>query len=183
MYMRAVGLFKALPGMAVLHVAPERLLSRLIVAEGPAWYIKCDLFPKAADVQRVDIQAIPYLDKTFHLVIANHVMEHVADDGLALKEVRRILKPGGYAILQTPFSAKLEKTWTDAGINDKGSRLQAYGQEDHVRLFGRDIFERFTAAGLVSRVRGHCEALAKFNPKEYGVNIAEPFFLFERIDE
>lgn len=74
MYMRAAGLFDALPGMAVLHFAPERHLSRLIVAAGPARYIKCDLFPGAPDIERVDMLAIPYPDKTFDLVIANHVL-------------------------------------------------------------------------------------------------------------
>lgn len=183
MYMRAAGLFDALPGMAVLHFAPERHLSRLIVAAGPARYIKCDLFPGAPDIERVDMLAIPYPDKTFDLVIANHVLEHVANDARALEEIRRILKPGGCAILQTPFSAKLQETWSDAGIDDDCTRLQAYGQEDHVRLFGRTIFDRFTAVGLVSRVRKHGEALAEFDPWEYGVNAAEPFFLFERNDD
>ncbi len=183
MYMHAAGLFDALPGMAVLHFAPERRLSKLIAATIPARYIKCDLYPGAPGVERVDIQAIPYPDKTFDLVIANHVLEHVTDDAGALEEVRRILKPGGYAILQTPFSAKLRETWSDPGIDDDRARLQAYGQEDHVRLFGRSIVERFAAVGFISRVREHRGALEEFDPEKYGVNVAEPFFLFERNDE
>ena len=180
MYMRTAGLFDSLPGMAILHFAPERRLSRLIEATKPARYIKCDLYPDAPEVERVDMLAIPYPDKTFDLVIANHVLEHVTDDTLALEEIRRVLKPGGYAILQTPFSPKLHSTWSDEGIDNDQARLQAYGQEDHVRLFGRDLFDLFAAVGLASRVRQHTEVVSEFDPEEYGVNIAEPFFLFER---
>lgn len=182
MYMFAVGLFDELPGMSVLHFAPERRLSRLIAAKKPSLYITCDLYPKAPEVERVDIHAIPYPDKTFDLVIANHVLEHVKDDGQALKEVRRVLRPGGCAILQTPFSPKLYETWSDEGIDNECGRMHAYGQEDHVRLFGRNIFDRFAAAGLVSRVREHTQILSEWDSRKYGVNIAEPFFLFERGD-
>ncbi len=182
MYMGVSGLFDALPGMSILHFAPERHLSRLIVAAGPARYIKCDLFPNSAEVERVNIQAIPYPDNAFDLVIANHVLEHVKEDARALEEVWRILKPGGHAILQTPFSAKLHETWSDAGIDDDLTRLQAYGQEDHVRLFGRTIFDHFKAVGFLSRVRQHREALEEFDPIAYGVNVAEPFFFFQKND-
>ncbi|MGV8050830.1 MAG: methyltransferase domain-containing protein [Anaerolineaceae bacterium] len=183
MYMRAAGLFNALRGMAVLHFAPERRLSRLIAVTEPARYIKCDLYPSTPDVERVDMLAIPCPDATFDLVIANHVLEHVIDYVRALEEVRRVLKPGGYAILQTPFSAKLHSTWSDDGIDNDQTRLQAYGQEDHVRLFGRDIFDLFTSVGLVSHVRQHAEILSKYDSEEYGVNIDEPFFLFERVTD
>jgi len=100
---------------------------RLNVAKRPARYIKCDLYPGTPEVERVDMLAIPYPDETFDLVIANHVLEHVTDDARALEEVRRVLKPGGYAILQTPFSPKLHSTWSDEGIDNDQARLQAYG--------------------------------------------------------
>ena len=114
------------------------------------------------------------------LVIANHVLEHVADDGKALSELFRILAPGGYAVLQTPYSRKLHTTWSDPGINTGQARLHAHGQEDHVRLFGRDIFQRITAAGFQSQVRRHEELLPDVDPREVGVNPAEPFFLLRK---
>ncbi len=180
MYMRATGLFESLSNKAVLHFAPERRLSPLIAAQQPLRYIRCDLYPQTPEIEKMDISAIPYPAESFDLVIANHVLEHVADDQAALAEIYRVLKPGAYAILQTPYSAKLHHTWSDPGIDTDTARLQAYGQEDHVRLFGRDIFERFTATGLKSCVSTHSQLLQEYDARRYGVNAKEPFFLFQR---
>jgi len=180
MYMHTIGLFDSLPSMTVLHFAPERHLSRIITLAKPMHYVKCDLYPSMPDIEQIDMLAIPYPAEKFDLIIANHVLEHVADDLCALKEIRRVLKPNGYAILQTPYSTKLQHTWSDPGIDSDIIRLQAYGQEDHVRLFGRDIFERFTSAGLESCVGTHQQLLREYNPEKYGINEKEPFFLFKR---
>ena len=114
------------------------------------------------------------------LLIANHVLEHVEDDLKALTEIRRVLKPGGRTVLQTPYSGSLHRTWQDHGIVDNDSRLQAYGQEDHVRLYGQDIFERFVSTGLVSRVGSHQDLLPEVDTKRAGINPKEPFMLFEK---
>jgi SAM-dependent methyltransferase len=124
--------------------------------------------------------AMPFDDDTFDCVIANHVLEHVGDVDRALGEICRVLRPGGHAILQTPYGSKLHRTWEDAGIDTPAARLQAYGQEDHVRLFGRDIFERIAAAGFDALVRQHNELLDDVDPDREGVNPREPFFLFRR---
>lgn len=181
MYMQATGLLSSVRGQDVLHFAPEARLSEWIAARNPSRYIKCDLYPQSPDLVCVDILAIPLAAESFDLVIANHVLEHVDDDLQALAEIRRVLKIGGHAILQTPYSRKLRHTWQDPGIADDQSRLQAYGQEDHVRLYGRDIFERFVSTGLVSRVRQHADLLPDADVGKVGVNPAEPFFLFQRM--
>jgi hypothetical protein len=74
----------------------------------------------------------------------------------------------------------LHHTWEDEGITDAAARLQAFGQEDHVRLYGRDIFERIGSAGLEPRVATHAELLPQVDPRKFGVNALEPFFLFRR---
>lgn len=180
MYMRATGTFEQLRGRAVLHFAPEKRLSRFIANADPSRYVRADLFPNAPDIERVDMLAMQFDDEAFDCVIANHVLEHVSSVASALAEIRRVLKPGGVAILQTPYSAKLYHTWEDDGIDNPATRLQAYGQEDHVRLFGRDIFEQIAAAGFENRVRSHPELLADVDARETGVNEEEPFFLFGR---
>lgn len=180
LYMKACGLMSELEGLRILHFAPEKRLSRLISAQPPAAYVRCDLYPASADVRKVDIQAMPFADRSFDLVIANHVLEHVDDDMEAVAEISRVLAKGGRAILQTPYSPVLQETWSDRGISSETARFQAYGQEDHVRLFGKDIFERIARAGLESCTRTHAQLLCDVNPAVEGVNAAEPFFLFQK---
>jgi SAM-dependent methyltransferase len=178
-YLRHTGLMEKIRGADVLHFAPEARLSSFIEKAAPARYVLADLFPTRAGIERVDLLAIPYAASTFDVVIANHVLEHVADDLRALSEVRRVLKVGGYAILQTPYSNLLESTFSDAGVKSDEARLQIYGQEDHVRLYGRDIFVRFASAGFVNKALQHAQALPAVDPIRCGVNPREPFFLFE----
>lgn len=180
MYMEKTGLLAGVRDRAVLHFAPERRLAQRIAAAVPKRYVRCDLYPRTAEVLRVDMLAMQFDDESFDVVIANHVLEHVADDLKALAEIRRVLKPGGQAILQTPYSAKLHHTWEDPGIDTDPARLQAYGQADHVRLFGRDIFARFESAGLASCVRRHEDVLPEVDAIALGINPKEPLFLFHR---
>lgn len=180
LYLEHGGLFPKLTGKAVLHFAPEPRLTAKIMAARPARHVQADLFPTHAVIDQVDLMAMPYADASFDVVIANHVLEHVADDRTALTDVRRVLRPGGLAVLQTPFSHVLAHTICDGGVTSKKARRQLYGQEDHVRLYGRDVFDRIAAAGFTSRVVAHDVALAGVDAARFGVNRAEPFFLFER---
>lgn len=180
LYLEALDLMKKLKGAAILHFAPERRLTEVIEAQAPARYIRGDLYPASNDIEKIDMLAIDYASGSFDFVIANHVLEHVDDDLLALSELRRVLKAGGYAILQTPFSDKLKQTFSDPGIDTDAARYQAYGQEDHVRLYGSDIVARIESAGFTSRIATHREVLADVDPLTFGVNEREPLFLFER---
>ncbi|HEV2364272.1 MAG TPA: methyltransferase domain-containing protein [Caulobacteraceae bacterium] len=180
LYLKADGLFEAFAGSRILHMAPEPRLSAKIAAAGPGLYVKADLFPVKGAAARLDLLRLPFADESFDFVIANHVLEHVADDRRALGEVRRVLARGGKAILQTPFAAGLARTWEDEAVAGAAARRQAFGQEDHVRLYGRDIFERFAGAGLQPRVRAHADLLGDLDAEEAGVNPDEPLFLFER---
>lgn len=179
-YLQASGLAGRLPELEILHFAPEKRLARWIAKQAPRKHLCCDLSPAAPDIERVDMQAMPFEDAGFDLVLANHVLEHVSDLGKALAEVHRVLRPGGHLIAQTPYSPKLSCTWADSGIDTALARLHAYGQEDHVRLFGRDIFGLIEAAGFESKVHRHEELLEKIDAVKTGVNSAEPFFLFRK---
>ena len=127
-------------------------------------------------------QAMPFADESFDFLLANHVLEHVDSPDKALTEIHRVLKRGGHAILQTPYSPRLHGTLQVAGIDTPEARLHAYGQEDHARLFGRDIFEFIAAFGLEPCIHGHDELLVDHDADTYGVNPLEPFFLFRRSD-
>ncbi|MDH5833039.1 class I SAM-dependent methyltransferase [Luteimonas kalidii] len=180
LYMQTTGLLTDLGGMRILHFAPERRLARLIAARSPVSYVQCDLYPTSPEVRKVDIAAMPFSDESFDLVMANHVLEHVDDDAKAVQEISRVLAKGGWAILQTPYSPVLHKTWCDHGVVDDMARLHAYGQEDHVRLFGRDIVERISSSGLRPETGTHAGLLSGVDHSLAGVNPREPFFLFRK---
>lgn len=180
MYMKASGLLPRMAGTRILHLAPEHHLQRFVRAVEPAEYILGDLFPASPGIQRVDLEAVPYPEEYFDFVLANHVLEHVQDDGLALREIFRVLRPGGHAILQTPYASGLTNTFEDPSIRTEQACLQAYGQEDHRRLYGQDIVSRVAASGLRSAMVTHAELLPDVNAARKGVNPAEPFFLFQK---
>jgi SAM-dependent methyltransferase len=179
LYMKQAGLPGQIRGSQVLHFAPEARLTSFIERAAPAKCVLADLFPSRPGVERIDLLNITYPTGAFDFVIANHVLEHVADDLRALSEIRRVLKVGGHAILQTPYSDLLTSTFCDPGVCTDEARLQIYGQEDHVRMYGRDIFARFASVGFVNRVALHAQALPAIDPVCYGVNAREPFFLFQ----
>lgn len=181
LYFDVLMLQKHIAQKTVLHFAPEPHFSNYIQTIKPANYIKADLYPNAPDIRRVDMLATGFLDGEFDLVIANHVLEHVSDIRSAMNELCRVIKPGGLALFQTPYSRVLTTTFEDMGIVTPEARLQAFGQEDHVRLFGSDIFNIIMSFGFKSRVVTHQLALSNFDPAYHGVNLHEPLFLFERL--
>ena len=141
------------PGEVVLHFAPELSLYRYVFKSSGAQYHPVDLnpegYPEIPRVERVDVTAIPYPDKTFDLVLCNHVLEHVADDRRAMRELRRVLKDDGVALLQVPLSLMLEDTDEDLSITDPAQRERRFGQFDHLRLYAvRDYAERLSEAGF-----------------------------------
>src|SRR5579863_2750569 len=121
----------------ILHVAPERIVAERLRLVSGADYMTGDLHGDNVTGD-VDITDIRFPDNTFDVIICNHVLEHVIDDKRAMREIYRTLKPGGWAILQVPISLTLETTYEDFSIVTEAGRERAFGQSDHVRLYGRD---------------------------------------------
>lgn len=180
LYLQATRLLAAMHDARVLHFAPEAHLQRLIASAVPAEYVRADLNPSRAGVRRLDLTAIDQPPDRFDFVIANHVLEHVADDTQALKEILRVLKPGGRAILQTPFAARRAMKFEDPRLIDPCARLHAYGQEDHRRLYGVDFVDYVCGAGFVSQVAAHTVLLPEVDSSRSGVNPREPLLLFAK---
>ena len=110
-------------------------------------YITADLESPWAKV-KMDVHDIPFEDNHFDIVFCNHVLEHVEDDLKVLKEFYRVLKPGGWAILQSPIDYSYETTYEDPSITDPKEREIAFGQDDHLRMFGLDYGERLKEGGF-----------------------------------
>ena len=178
LYLQATGLLRSMAKARILHLAPETHLQRLIAQAAPQDYVLGDLFPSRPDIQRIDLMDIDLPDSQLDFVIANHVLEHVHDDVKALHEIRRVLRPGGCAILQTPFASLNDHKFEDAGITSEHARLLAYGQEDHCRLYGADFSDFVASRGFIDRTATHAELLPDIDPRRMGVNPREPFLCF-----
>jgi hypothetical protein len=136
---------EALKGKTILHFAPEPSVSRFL-KELAGEYLSADLDSNYADVV-VNIEDMALPDAFADVVVASHVLEHV-DDGKALKELCRVLKPGGLAVIMIPIVEGWDETYEDSTIVGAEDRAVHFGQWDHVRFYGRDIRERICAAGF-----------------------------------
>jgi SAM-dependent methyltransferase len=134
----------------VLHIAPEHCFMKPFEKQHSENYITADIESPLAKV-KMDIHHIPFSDNHFDVILCNHVLEHVTDDIQVMKEFYRVLKPGGWAILQVPFFNPVpEKTFADNSITDPGKREKIFGQDDHVRKYGNDYSQRIERSGLKS---------------------------------
>lgn len=132
----------------MLHVAPELCFMDRFEALENLDYITADIESPLAKV-KMDIHDIPFEENSFDVIFCNHVLEHVDDDIKALNEMKRVLRPGGWAILQVPFFYPLPKeTYEDWSITDPKEREKAFGQDDHVRMYGEDYAKRLASVGF-----------------------------------
>ena len=122
----------------VLHFAPEPLLTE-ILKRNSKQYITTDFARDNVDL-KLDMCDMHVLeDNSFDLIIACDVLEHVSNDSNAIGELFRVLKPGGWAILTVPQKDGLKETFEDKSITTETGRLEAFGQEDHLRIYGDDF--------------------------------------------
>lgn len=132
-------------GCDVLQFAPELGLAKYVRSRPVRSYLSADLF-KFADLQ-LDIEDMKLADGQFDVIICSHVLEHV-NDRKALKEIRRVLRSGGVALIMNPIIEGWDQTYENPAIISESDRLLHFGQEDHVRFYGRDFRERILMAGL-----------------------------------
>lgn len=144
----------------VLHIAPEKNLKKVLQQQPQLHYVNADLNPGAADLQ-MDITDIPYPDNFFDVVLCNHVLEHIPDDAKAMRELYRILKPNGWAILQVPVAEKLSQTYENPDITHPADRETHFGQLDHVRIYGQDYLQRLQNAGFITSAITAIDLLGK----------------------
>lgn len=131
----------------VLHFAPEQAFYKRFRESTHLDYTTTDLYSPLADV-KADICALPFKSDTYDIILCNHVLEHIPDDTKAMQELYRVLKPGGMAILQIPQDLKRAVTFEDNSITDRDERAKVFGQYDHVRVYGKDYFDKLRQIGF-----------------------------------
>lgn len=147
----------------LLHIAPEvSLRDKLRRSYADGDYVTADLESPLADMH-FDVQHIPLDDRSFDVVICNHLFEHVEDDRRAMRELWRIMRPGGWGIMTVPEDRSRAETFEDDTITDPEERTALFGQYDHRRIYGRDYDDRLREAGFrVERIA--CEDM--LSPEE-----------------
>jgi ubiquinone/menaquinone biosynthesis C-methylase UbiE len=149
----------------VLHVAPEPSLRAVLEKLSQLQYTTGDLLAQDVDVE-LDLTAIDFPDHTFDVVLCSHVLEHIPDDRRAMREIRRVLKPDGWALINVPSDPDRAQTYEDLSIVSPEARLERFGQDDHVRVYGAvDFVARLKEAGF--RVTKDPEAFSRGEIRRY----------------
>ncbi|MEQ9426685.1 MAG: methyltransferase domain-containing protein [Cyclobacteriaceae bacterium] len=160
----------------LLHVAPEICFIHRFEAQANLDYITADIESPLAKV-KMDIHQIPFEPNEIDVVFCNHVMEHVTDDKRAMSEILRVLKPGGWAIIQIPiFHPIPDKTIEDPSITDPKEREKLFGQDDHVRMYGHDYADRLREVGFEVDVVKLAKEFGAEKTKKYALPTDEPIF-------
>lgn len=135
----------------VLHFSPTPALRKKLSVVLGNKYLSSDFANEFEADIAYDITRMPKKNNEFDLIICLHVLEHVDDDILAIKELYRILKPGGMCIIQTPY--KEGDIYEDVTIRSRKERKQHFGQEDHVRIYSvLGLQKRLEVAGFEVQV-------------------------------
>ena len=133
--------------LKVLHFAPEQEFYKRFKKQTNIEYTTTDLLSPLADV-KADICNLPFEDNAYDIIFCNHVLEHIPDDTKAMQELFRVLKPGGMGIFQIPQDLSRASTFSDNTIVDQKERAKIFGQYDHVRVYGRDYFDKLRSIGF-----------------------------------
>lgn len=148
--------------LKVLHIAPEQVFFSTFKNLTHWDYTTTDLHSPIADV-KADICDLPFEDSSYDLIFCNHVLEHIPDDLQAMKELYRVLKKGGTLIAQVPLEATRDLTFEDDSITDKAQRTEIFGQYDHVRIYGKDYYQRLETVGFKTE---RIDMLKTLSPEE-----------------
>ena len=139
--------FNSTKKLKVLHIAPEQCFLDLFKKQKNLEYITSDLESPIADV-KADICDLPFKENEFDVVFCNHVLEHIPDDTKAMQELYRVMKKGGFGVFQIPQDLSRDVTFEDNSITDKDERAKIFWQYDHVRVYGKDYFNKLRSEGF-----------------------------------
>jgi SAM-dependent methyltransferase len=168
-------------GKKILHLSPEKNIYEFLRSR--ASVITADLLPgfyKTIDglVLKEDATKFSFSDKLFDIIIGNHILEHIPDDRKAMKEIYRVLKPGGRAVLQVPYSESIDNSIETPGIDDPSLQSKLYGQEDHVRIYNlNDYVLRLQQAGFFVEVISYKDLQAYY---PFAIQEGESFLMIKR---
>jgi SAM-dependent methyltransferase len=160
----------------LLHVAPEYVLQERLRGLEHLDYVSADLESPLA-MEHFDLTDIPHPDDSFDVILCSHVLEHVPDDRAAMRELRRVLRPDGWAIVQVPIDYERAETYEDPSISSLEDREREYWQADHLRLYANDFPDRLRAEGLDVTVDHYLRELPHEEIDRFGLISLEDIYL------
>jgi SAM-dependent methyltransferase len=153
----------------VLHTAPEPAIAARLSRRRNLHYRSVDRFDPRADIQ-ADLRDLPLADGSVDVLLSSHVIEHIPDDRAALAELARIVRPGGWGVLMTPFDPNLPASLEDSSLDTPAARLRAYGHPFHYRVYGADLPDRLAEAGFSSEIVTTGALLSGHQRRRYRIN-------------
>lgn len=154
--------------LKVIDFAPMYAMMRRFKALPNLDYLSVDLSLAWVD-QRVDITRIPHPDQSFDAVVCYHVLEHVPDHRKGMEELFRVLRPGGWGIIQPPVDMNRADTLEDPAIASPGDRLRMYGHSDHKRLYGRDYSGMLEETGFKVEIIPYLDTFSGDEKRRFGL--------------
>ncbi len=166
----------------LLHFAPEQIFYNKFESNAHINYTPCDLFPELYNYEgkvsltQADITNIPFKDESFDFILCNHVLEHIPDDNLAMRELYRVMTKNGNGIFQVPIDYSRESTYEDWSITSPEAREKAFGQHDHVRWYGQDYKDRLATAGFTVHEVDYPASFSKEDLFKFGLIQSEKIY-------
>lgn len=168
----------------LLHVAPETQFYKEFSVAANISYHPIDLQPDkyvyGSKTKGMDVTDLKYPDAYFDVVICNHVLEHIPDDKKAMQEIFRVLKKGGWAILNVPADLSRKETYEDFSITEPEQRKLVFGQQDHVRIYGSDYINRLQHAGFEVQVIDYVSGFTHNEQFRFGFKANELIYMCNR---
>ncbi|KZE97127.1 Spore coat polysaccharide biosynthesis protein SpsA [Geobacillus stearothermophilus] len=165
----------------VLHVAPESQLRKWLQSFANITYVCGDLYPSDDLMEKIDITDIKnYSDESFDVIICSHVLEHIPDDLRAMSELYRVLKKGGWGIIQVPIALNLKETFEDPSITTPEERLRVFGQADHVRIYAKDYVDRLKSVGFKVKKFNYAQKYGLSEARKYGLSDTDVLYVVEK---
>ena len=179
LYLKDHSDFFTASNLSVLHIAPEQCFIDRFKAQKNLQYLTADLVSPIADMH-FDLHSIPLENARFDVVFCNHVMEHVADPKQCMSELFRVMKPGGWAIMQVPQDFSREQTYEDASITSPAEREKHFWQKDHVRLFAKDYPSYPESVGFQTVVFDFHQHYTNAQIAQYRLMESEVLYIFKK---
>lgn len=159
-------------GKDILYFAPVDMIANKLRKQGNN-LITADLIMDGVDIHS-DITQLPFGNQSFNAVICSHVLEHIPDDRTAMSEMRRTLDSEGNVLIIIPKDKDREQTYEDDSITSPEARRREFGQEDHVRWYGKDFVQRLSESGFDVTIETYARELNSEIVNRYGLKVHSP---------